>query len=131
MNISSGSMLPGKEGFLPSHDMSFGGFFVPESEPQSKEEIDRVCDTVFERFDQNQNGNIDRDSEEHETHDKLLAWDYEEMKASNLFWPCGKTEVLSGMLGAVLDISKASGRISALSEDGDAPPFQLSDDLYD
>ena len=38
----------------------FGGFFVPESEPQSKEEIDRVCDTVFERFDKDQNGKIDR-----------------------------------------------------------------------
>ena len=34
-----------------SRDMSFGGFFVPESEPQSKEEIDLVYDSVFERFD--------------------------------------------------------------------------------
>ncbi|KAK0602532.1 hypothetical protein LWI29_034511 [Acer saccharum] len=45
-----------------SRDMlckGFGGFFVPESEPQSKEEIERVCDTVFERFDKDRNGKID------------------------------------------------------------------------
>ncbi|KAL5837835.1 hypothetical protein ACOSQ3_015004 [Xanthoceras sorbifolium] len=38
----------------------FGGFFVPESDPQSKEGIERVCNSIFEKFDEDRNGNIDR-----------------------------------------------------------------------
>ncbi|KAK4850837.1 hypothetical protein QYF36_010201 [Acer negundo] len=48
MNISNGVDASEKGGLSR---MSFGGFFVLESEPQSKEEIDRVCDSVFESFD--------------------------------------------------------------------------------
>lgn len=38
----------------------FVGFFVSESNPQSKQDSERACDSIFEKYDWDKNGKIDR-----------------------------------------------------------------------